>query len=83
MSDLIYNDGTKRIRAPLRAPESSIAQELRLDSSLFLSPRVSYDGFVELPSLNDWREAERAARKRLEPKTASEDTHKNTDKQSS
>jgi hypothetical protein len=78
MSELIFNDGNMRARASLRTQDSEISEELRLPN--FKSPqgRINRDGTVDLPSLDEWREAEREARLRLAARASEETSEKQT-----
>lgn len=56
--------------------ETAIAAELRNADFGFLRSKVNYDGFVEPPTLQDWRDAEATALRRIAQRALVEEASK-------
>lgn len=56
--------------------ESPVAGELRNANFAFLQGRPNLDGSTELPTLNDWRDAEKTALRRIAERELREETAK-------
>ena len=57
--------GNNHVRLSPNKSETPIAAELRNADFGFLRSNVNYDGFVETPTLQDWRDAEATALRRI------------------
>jgi hypothetical protein len=78
MSELIFDDGKMGARASLRRLENEISEGLRLPNLKSPKARINRDGTVDLPSLDEWREAEREARQPLAARASGKEQEKQT-----